>query len=81
MTLAQRAADVVTVFCGSWAFIFIFSGLTVGWIALNTVLVLAGEFDPYPFMERDREAVRGLHAKLDRLLNGTASTRPSTPTW
>jgi uncharacterized membrane protein len=94
LSFAQRAADHVTAFCGSWAFIFIFSGLTIGWIALNTALLLFGEFDPYPFiffnlvltvvstfqgplimmsqnrqMERDREAVQGLHAKLDALLN------------
>jgi uncharacterized membrane protein len=95
LTRSQRDADVVTAFCGSWAFIFIGSGLTVGWISLNTMLFLFGEFDPYPFiffnlvltvvstfqgplimmsqnrqMERDREAIRGLHEKLDRLLAG-----------
>lgn len=93
LTRAQRAADVVTEFCGSWTFITFFSLLTVGWIALNTALVWFGEFDPYPFiffnliltvvstfqgplimmsqnrqMERDRDAVQGLHTKLDRVL-------------
>ncbi len=96
LSLAQRAADQVTLFCGSWAFIFIGSGLTVGWIVLNTMLVLFGAFDPYPFiffnlvltvvstfqgplimmsqnrqMERDRDAVQGLHSKLDRLLSSS----------
>ena len=50
LTPAQRTADRVTAFCGSWSFIFIFSGLTVGWIVLNTTLVLFDEFDPYPFI-------------------------------
>ncbi len=94
LTGAQRAADRVTEFCGSWTFITAFSGLTVGWIALNTAVIWFGEFDPYPFiffnliltvvstfqgplimmsqnrqMERDREAIQGVHAKLDKLMD------------
>jgi len=90
LSRSQRAADAVTEFCGSWTFIIAFSALTAGWVCLNTLLVLFGEFDPYPYiclnlvltvvstfqsplimmsqnrqMERDRDAVRGLHAKLD----------------
>ena len=96
LTRAQRMADVVTEFCGSWTFIIAFSILTGGWIALNSLLILFGVFDPYPYillnlfltvvstfqsplimmsqnrqMERDREAVQGLHAKLDLLLGAT----------
>lgn len=92
LTRSQRAADVVTEFCGSWTFIVSFSLITLGWMALNSVLILFGVFDPYPYillnlfltvvstfqsplimmsqnrqMERDREAVQGLHAKLDGL--------------
>jgi uncharacterized membrane protein len=50
LTRSQRAADAVTEFCGSWTFIAVFSALTAGWIILNTVLVLTGIFDPYPFI-------------------------------
>ena len=50
LSLAQRAADRVTQFCGSWAFIFIFSALTIGWVVLNSALILFGEFDPYPYI-------------------------------
>jgi uncharacterized membrane protein len=92
LTRSQRAADAVTEFCGSWTFIIVFSLITGGWIVLNSVLILAGVFDPYPYillnliltvvstfqsplimmsqnrqMERDREAVCGIHAKLDVL--------------
>ncbi len=92
LTRAQRAADAVTEFCGSWTFIIVFSGLTLGWIAVNSALILFGVFDPYPYilpnlaltvistfqsplimmsqnrqMERDRDAVQGLHEKLDAL--------------
>jgi uncharacterized membrane protein len=92
LTRAQRAADVVTEFCGSWPFIVWGALLVGGWIVINTCWAIWGAFDPYPFMlgnlaltiistfqsplimmsqnrqmERDREAVQGLHAKLDEL--------------
>jgi len=75
LTKAQRAADVVTEFCGSWTFIIAFSLITLGWMALNSILILFRVFDPYPLimmsqnrqMERDRDAVQGLHEKLDDL--------------
>jgi hypothetical protein len=94
LTRSQRAADIVTEFCGSWTFIAIGSALTAVWIAINTIWLVSGSaFDPYPFimfnlvltvvstfqsplimmsqnrqMERDRDAVQGLHAKLDVLI-------------
>lgn len=92
LTKGQIAADAVTEFCGSWTFIIAFSLITCGWMALNSILILFGVFDPYPYillnlfltvvstfqsplimmsqnrqMERDREAVAGLHTKLDRI--------------
>ncbi|MDQ2973837.1 MAG: DUF1003 domain-containing protein [Acidobacteriota bacterium] len=56
-TIGQRIADKVASFGGSWTFIMIYVGFLVGWIALNTfVLVHYGrgengaEFDPYPYI-------------------------------
>jgi uncharacterized membrane protein len=93
LTFSQRMADVVTEFCGSWTFIFVFGGGTVAWVIMNSALLIFGVFDPYPYialnlvltvvstfqgplimmsqnrqMERDRDAVQGLHEKLDRVL-------------
>ena len=48
-TLGQRAADTIAKFAGSWAFIFSFTGVLVGWMALNALLA-AKAFDPYPFI-------------------------------
>ena len=48
-TLGQRAADKIAKFAGSWAFISSFTGVLVGWMALN-VLLAAKAFDPYPFI-------------------------------
>ncbi len=92
LSRSQRYADAVTEFCGSWTFILVFSVLTLGWMAVNSVLILFRVFDPYPFIllnlfltvvstfqsplimmsqnrqiERDREAIRDLHAKLDAI--------------
>ena len=48
-SLGQRAADAIAKFAGSWAFIFSFVGVLVGWMVLN-ILLAAGAFDPYPFI-------------------------------
>lgn len=93
LSRSQRASDAVTEFCGSWTFIIAFSLITLGWMGLNSALILFGVFDPYPYIllnlfltvvstfqsplimmsqnrqtERDREAVRGLHAKIDSVV-------------
>ncbi len=49
-TFGERAADALARFGGSWGFIFVFGAILVGWMALNTALVLFGVFDPYPFI-------------------------------
>ena len=48
-TLGQRAADSISKFAGSWAFIFSFTGVLILWMVVNTVLA-AKAFDPYPFI-------------------------------
>lgn len=50
LTFAQRASDRVTEFCGSWTFVFLFSGICAVWVGLNSVLLLVGVFDPYPYI-------------------------------
>jgi uncharacterized membrane protein len=47
-TRAQRWADVVTEFSGSWAFIVWFVGLCVVWVGLNATGAV--KWDPYPYM-------------------------------
>jgi len=48
MTLADRAADLLAEFGGSWKFIGVSLFLIVFWIALNSYFVMRG-FDPRPF--------------------------------
>ena len=45
----QRAADAIAKFAGSWAFIFSFVAVLLGWMILN-ILLAADAFDPYPFI-------------------------------
>lgn len=47
-TLAQRWADLVTEFSGSWPFIIWFGVLSVLWIIINCFPKTT--FDPYPFL-------------------------------
>lgn len=52
MTAAQRAADAVARFGGSWSFIFMFGLVLVAWVILNSVILLRYDraFDPYPYI-------------------------------
>ena len=50
LTFADRAADVIAEFGGSWKFIIASLGLFVVWIAVNTFLLTRTPFDPFPFI-------------------------------
>jgi uncharacterized membrane protein len=52
MSRAQRAADAVARFGGSWSFIFMFALGLLAWVILNSVILLRYDsaFDPYPYI-------------------------------
>jgi uncharacterized membrane protein len=52
LTLADRAADMLAEFGGSWKFIFAAVFLLNCWVLLNTWLLLGGDkgFDPFPYL-------------------------------
>jgi uncharacterized membrane protein len=53
LTFGQKMADRVASFGGSWAFIIIFMIVLVGWIVLNSFILIklrGGSFDPYPYI-------------------------------
>lgn len=50
LPFGDRMADRLANFGGSWAFIGLFLGVLVTWIAVNALHVLARPFDPYPFI-------------------------------
>ena len=50
LTLADRAADIIAVFGGSWKFIFAAVLFFNVWVLINTWLLAKGGFDPYPYL-------------------------------
>jgi uncharacterized membrane protein len=49
-SLGERLADRLADFGGSWTFIVIFGGVLLGWIVLNSSVLVTRPFDPYPFI-------------------------------
>jgi uncharacterized membrane protein len=49
-TFGEKVADKVAAFGGSWKFIIIFSSVLVGWILLNSLVLLSNAFDPFPYI-------------------------------
>ena len=50
MTWGEHVADKVAQFGGSWRFIGIFAAILIGWMIINSVLLVRHPFDPYPFI-------------------------------
>ncbi|MGK0232708.1 MAG: putative membrane protein [Patescibacteria group bacterium] len=49
-SLGEKAADIISKWAGSWAFILSFLGFLVLWMIANTYLLLTKQWDPYPFI-------------------------------
>lgn len=49
-TFGQRMADRIAAFGGSWTFLIIFFIFLLIWMIINSVLLLAKPFDPFPFI-------------------------------
>ena len=50
LTLGQRAADRIASFGGSWVFIALFALVMLCWMLLNSGVLAARPFDPYPYI-------------------------------
>ena len=51
LTTGDRVADKVSEVCGSWIFIIVFMAFLIGWVILNTVILMGDQaIDPYPFI-------------------------------
>jgi uncharacterized membrane protein len=50
LTLAERMADRMAKYAGSWRFISIFMAVLLVWICINTIVLIQKPFDPYPFI-------------------------------
>jgi uncharacterized membrane protein len=50
LTVGQRMADRIASFGGSWTFIFAFALVLIAWMTINSYVLVAHPFDPYPFI-------------------------------
>lgn len=50
LSLGERMADHIADFGGSWAFLGFFGLVIVIWMAINSFVLLAHPFDPYPYI-------------------------------
>ena len=50
LTFGERLADRVAAVGGSWSFIVGFSLFLIAWAILNTIVLAARAFDPFPFI-------------------------------
>jgi uncharacterized membrane protein len=50
LTFGERLADRIAEFGGSWKFLGLFAILMLVWMALNSYILVAKPFDPYPFI-------------------------------
>src|SRR6266536_526092 len=69
MTLANRAADLLAEFGGSWKFIGVAIALIIFWIVLNSYILIRG-FDPVPYQMLNivLAVVAGLQAPIIMML-------------
>ncbi|MFZ0052239.1 MAG: DUF1003 domain-containing protein [Desulfobaccales bacterium] len=50
LTIGERMSDRLADFGGSWTFITLFAIVCVAWMAINTAVLMATAFDPYPYI-------------------------------
>jgi uncharacterized membrane protein len=50
MTFGEHIADRVASFGGSWTFIMIFALFLVVWMVMNSVVLIKGSIDPFPYI-------------------------------
>ena len=50
LTVADRAADRIAGFGGSWKFILAFMAFLMIWVVINSWVLITGAFDPYPYL-------------------------------
>lgn len=50
LSFGERLADKVAEIGGSWTFITIFGLLLAAWVAVNSLILLSGAFDPFPYI-------------------------------
>ncbi len=50
LTFGEKLSDKISAFGGSWKFINFFLFILLAWIILNSFILVAHKFDPYPYI-------------------------------
>ena len=50
LTFGERLSDTIAAFGGSWTFIIVFSLILLFWVLMNSFVLAARAFDPYPYI-------------------------------
>jgi len=50
LSFGERLADRVAAVGGSWGFVMGFGAVLIIWVIINTIVLMSGAFDPYPFI-------------------------------
>src|ERR1700704_251544 len=50
LTFGEKLSDSIAAFGGSWIFIIFFSAVLLIWVVVNSFLLAARAFDPYPYI-------------------------------
>ena len=50
LSFGERLSDKIASFGGSWSFIIIFFVILIAWMIINTLLLVANPYDPFPFI-------------------------------
>jgi uncharacterized membrane protein len=50
LSVGDRLADKVASIGGSWGFVIAFGSFLFVWVVINTIILVSGAFDPYPFI-------------------------------
>jgi uncharacterized membrane protein len=80
-TVGEKVADEIASFGGSWPFIFIFLGLILVWMLVNTLLIghiIHGKaFDPYPYIALNLvlSGLAGIQAPIIMMSQNRAAAR------
>ena len=79
-TFGERVADDIASFGGSWPFIFIFLGMIVAWMVVNTSYPTSAAhrpFDPYPYIALNLvlSGLAGIQAPIIMMSQNRAAAR------
>ncbi|HSP45918.1 MAG TPA: DUF1003 domain-containing protein [Chthoniobacterales bacterium] len=77
LTFGEKLSDSIAAFGGSWTFIIFFTVVLIVWIGLNSFVLAARAFDPYPYilMNLVLSAIAALQAPVIMMSQNRSESR------